>query len=102
MLFEFISSNIKNDKVMKTLILKGLLVLGFVLGLSAIACAQDGEKPVYKLRTVENVKVSDDLIKELREIKTNRTKEATPQKVRLRVPVKDVRYERYELKKEVE
>jgi hypothetical protein len=87
---------------MKTLILKSLLVLGFILGLSAIACAQEGEKPVYKLRTVENVKVSDDLIKELREIKANRTKEATPRKVRHKVQVKDVRYERYELKKEVE
>ena len=87
---------------MKTLILKSLLVLGFILGLSAIACAQDGEKPVYKLRTVENVKVSDDLIKQLREIKANRTQETRQHKVRPRVKVKDVRYEKYELKKEVE
>lgn len=86
---------------MKTLILKSLLAIGFILGLSAIACAQEGEKPVYKLRTVKEVRVSNDLIKELRQNKVSHAKESASYKMHPKVKAKELRYDRYESKKEV-
>lgn len=89
---------------MKTLILKGLLVLGFVLGLSAIACAQDDEKPAFTLRT-EQVKMNPEVVKQLAAIKAESqakkgntvrvNKQALPAK---KYPI----YQEVQLKREVE
>lgn len=87
---------------MKTLILKGLLVLGFVLGLSAIACAQDGEKPVYKLRTVEAVKVNTEVLNLRKDMKESKQKETVNQRVRPKTSIREAKYEKLELRKEVQ
>jgi hypothetical protein len=87
---------------MKTLFLKGLLVLGFVFGLSAIACAQDDEKQVVLLRKTETATIHPEIVKKhlAKKEAAQSIKGSTKKAPREGIPV--IRYEEYQLKKEVE
>jgi hypothetical protein len=87
---------------MKTLILKSLLALGFILGLSAIACAQDGEKPNFKVKATGKVELSKEAVANHRALKPAKVKTVKEKRVSVKKPVKSLQYERYQLKKEVE